>query len=433
MDRSTHYEVTAGRHVWTRRLDSIGEASKDVKVQVFDGHLLVNVKGQQIENITLPPNAYTDDAHASYQRGTLRVDMAVKEPGAPAMVEKALRDPDRPHPREVPLVLTGRGQGHLVATGVPLKEDPTGRGTLTPAQAEFGARNDQLFGRPEVKAVMPDANLASTVASDMPVLTNPGAALEAAADNGETVVVDPKSSETKIYVPKVDQLAERLGRAELAPAGTTVVQGARDKVVEAEHNQPNWSGAWAGKDQDAHADQYTRKTVDYTEEKVGMATRPLEARDFYATCESATEPFSSVKVQATQGDPSLACDMCRCAPCQCDKVDKGFPYELTPPEQRRSGKPSVRNYRKAVTGQNAHAAHDYKLHSKVRSEEHTQVEFLGREHVGNVPQQGAGSLEDLPAKEREKLAHTIVGGREIDLALVRDHTRTAEAARHFLG
>ncbi|GIL52217.1 hypothetical protein Vafri_8142, partial [Volvox africanus] len=125
MDTNTHYEVTAGRHVWTRHLNGIGDASKDVKVHVFDGHLLMSVKEQQIDDVTLPPNAYTGDAHASYQRGTLRVDMAVKDPGAPAMVEKALRDPDRPHPREVPLVLPGRGHGHLVVTGVALKEDPT--------------------------------------------------------------------------------------------------------------------------------------------------------------------------------------------------------------------------------------------------------------------------------------------------------------------
>ncbi|GLC60676.1 hypothetical protein PLESTB_001656900 [Pleodorina starrii] len=132
--------------------------------------------------------------------------MACKDPGAPAMVEKALMDPDRPHPRELPLsVTTGRGgsHGHVVAnTGVPTREDPTGRGTPIPAQAEFGECN--------------------------------GAAIESAGDKGETVVVDPTASDTRLLAPWVDQLAEQLGRADLAPAGTTIIRGARDKVVEAE-------------------------------------------------------------------------------------------------------------------------------------------------------------------------------------------------------
>ncbi|GFR51663.1 hypothetical protein Agub_g14076, partial [Astrephomene gubernaculifera] len=280
--------------------------------------------------------------------------------------------------------------------GPAMKEDPTGRGAPTPAQAEYGARNPELFGRPGVTAVMPAANISSTLASDMPVLTNPGAAVEA-VDNGETVVADRNSSDTKMYVPHVDQLSERLGRAELAPAGTTVVRGSRDKVVEKEYG----GGGGARGDAEPAADQYTRKTVDYVEEKVGMATRPLEARDFYATCETPSEPFSTLKQQ--NNTDGTACDMCQCAPCQCDKMAKGFPYELTPQEQKRSGRPSVHNARKAVTGSNAHAAHDYKLHSKTRSEEHGQVEFRTREYVGNVQQQGVGSVEELSAREREKL------------------------------
>ncbi|EFJ45942.1 hypothetical protein VOLCADRAFT_118206, partial [Volvox carteri f. nagariensis] len=357
-------------------------------------------------DIALPPTAYTGDACASYQRGTLRVDMAAKDPAAPAMVEKAARDPDRPTPRELPLSLPGQrhrapghppGRGPVVNTGIPMRDDPTGRGAQTPAQAEYGERNDELFGRPGVNAVMPQANLASTVVTDMPIITNPGAAVEAAADNGETVVVDPKSSETRIFIPKVDQCP-------CPPSFST--------------------------------------SVDYTEEKVGLATRPLEARDFYSTCESTVEPYSTVKAQAVKGDPSMACDMCRCAPCQCDKMAKNFPYELTPQEQKRYGKASVHDARKPVTGKNTHPAHDYKvkmmvmvvvLHSKIRSEEHAQVAFRTREFEGNVKMQGVGSLEDLPAKEREEATSRIVGGREIDPELIRDRTRTAEAARHFLG
>ncbi len=61
-----------------------------------------------------------------------------------------------------------------------------------------------------------------------------------------------------------------------------------------------------------------------------MATRPLEARDFAVTSKSAhNEPVSSVKAQLH--DPraaSEACDLCQCAPAQCDKMDKNFPYEV---------------------------------------------------------------------------------------------------------
>ncbi|GLC39086.1 hypothetical protein PLESTB_000008900 [Pleodorina starrii] len=431
MASSTNYELTDGRHVWTRHLEGVGDAATNVKAHVHDGHLLMSVKGKQIDDILLPPTAFTGDARASYQRGTLRVDMASKDPGAPAMVEKALMDPDRPHPRELPLSLTtGRGgsHGHVVAnTGVPAREDPTGRGAPTPAQAEFGERNPDLFGRPGVNAIMPQANLSSSIVTEMPLVTNPGAAIESAGDKGETVVMDPTASDTRLLAPRVDQLAERLGRAELAPAGTTIIRGARDKVVEAEYEQSR------GGDREPHTDQYTRKKVDYTEEKVGLATRPLEARDFYATCETTNEPYSSVKAQAQGADPGVACDMCRCAPCQCDKVAKGFPYELTPAEQKRSGKPSLHNTRKPVTGQNTHAAHDYRLSAKVRSDEHAQVDFRTREYVGGVNTEGGGSLQEMSAGERDKLAKITTGGREIDPELVRDRTRTAETGRHFLG
>eukprot|EP00198_Chlamydomonas_reinhardtii_P004918 XP_001694254.1 predicted protein [Chlamydomonas reinhardtii] len=114
--------------------------------------------------------------------------------------------------------------------------------------------------------------------------------------------------------------------------------------------------------------------VDFTEEKVGLATRPLEARDCYATCERGPEPYSTVKAQNQQA--GVECDMCRCAPCQ-----------LTALEQKRSGKPSLHTPHKAVTGTNAHPAHDYKN----------------------------------------------VGGHEIDPALLCDRSATAKTGTHFLG
>ncbi|PNH03516.1 hypothetical protein TSOC_010420 [Tetrabaena socialis] len=347
--------------------------------------------------------------------------MAAKDPNSPAMLEKQLRDPDRPHPREVPLVLPSRGGARV--SGVPLKEDPTGHGAPTPAQAEYGERNPELYGRLGVHAVMPDANLASTVASDMPVLTNPGGAFETAG-KGETVVADPHTADTKLYAPPVDQLAERLGRAELAPPGTTVVRGSRDKVVESEYGRDE--------DVDTAPDQFTRKLVDYEEEKVGMLTRPLEARDFYATCDSANEPYSSVKAQNERGDVT-PCDVCECAPCQCDKVARDFPFEMTPQEQKRSGRPHLHNARKPVTGVKSHPAHDFKIHSRVRDETHALVDFRTREFEGNVHLEGRGSFEELPPEQREKLAKMVVGGREIDPEMLKDHNRAVDTARHFLG
>ncbi|KAG2426501.1 hypothetical protein HXX76_011728 [Chlamydomonas incerta] len=113
---------------------------------------------------------------------------------------------------------------------------------------------------------------------------------------------------------------------------------------------------------------------------------------------------------------------------------KGFPFELTAPEQRRSGKPSPHNARKpVVTGASAHAAHDYKLHSKPRSEQHTLVGNQLAEWTGNVPTEGTGSLDDLPPQQREQVAHVNVGGHAIDPELLRDRARTAQTGTHFLG
>ncbi|KXZ43910.1 hypothetical protein GPECTOR_78g98 [Gonium pectorale] len=171
---STEHELNGSRHRWSRHLEGVTDPASDIKVFVHYGRLLISLKGEQIDNLELPPTAYTGgDAHASYQRGTLTVEMAAKDPAAPAMVEKALMDPDRPRPRELPLHLGGAGGQGGTASGVPNREDPTGRHTATPAEIEYGERNDELFGRPKVRAVMPGANISSSVAADMPMLTNP--------------------------------------------------------------------------------------------------------------------------------------------------------------------------------------------------------------------------------------------------------------------
>ncbi|KAG2452372.1 hypothetical protein HYH02_002618 [Chlamydomonas schloesseri] len=482
-----HYQLheSSRQHEWRCQVSGVTDPAAQVRVFVHDGRLLIQVAGKQVENVPLPPTAFTGDAKATYQRGCVTVTCSAKDPSAPAMVEKALLNPDRPHPRQLPLALpTGGGggggggatsaaagaarMGVGSALGVPDRPDPTGHGQPAPAAAEYGARNAELFGRPGVAAVMPAAAIGSVTAADMPVLTNPGGALEA-PDNGETVVLDVAASDTRLYVPPevaqaqqaqqqqqrsqgqqhvahgaastpgqhmadtraVDQLSSRLGRAELAPAGTTVVRGGRDKVVEKEYGSYGGGGSDAGGG--GGTDQYTRKTVDITEEKVGMATRPLEARDFYATSErggGGTEPYSSVKAQnEVEG---VACDLCQCAPCQCDKMTKGYAYELTPAEQKRHGKPSMHTTHKAVTGTNAHAAHDYKLHSKPRSEQHALVGDRMREWTGNVPS-GTGSLDDLTPEQRHKLGQVNVGGHEIDKDLLRDHTAAAATAPHFLG
>ncbi|KAG2482662.1 hypothetical protein HYH03_018434 [Edaphochlamys debaryana] len=388
---SLRHEEAERRHVWTAEgLQGVDDPATDLKVLVHDGRLIIKVKGQETFNDSLPPTAYTGgDAKASFQRGTLRVDMASKDPSAPAMLEKSLMDPDRPHPRELPLSLPGGG-----GSGIPLKQDPTGPGAPTAAQAEYGARNPDLFSGPRVDAVLPEANLGSTIASAMPTVTHQGAAVEAAADNGEAVVLDPSSSDTKVYTPHVDQLADRLGQARLAPPGTTVVQGGRDKVMEKEHGE-------YGTDTSAPDQHVARKIVDYTEEKVGMATRPLVAADFYATSESANEPLSSMKAQ----------------------------NQLTPQEQKRSGRPATHNTAKPVTGKNHHAAHDYTMHAKPRSEQHAQVELRTREYQGNVNQEGIGSFEDVPEAAQNK----VIRGREINPELVADRTKTAQLAMHFLG
>ncbi len=67
-------------------------------------------------------------------------------------------------------------------------------------------------------------------------------------------------------------------------------------------------------------------SVDFAKEKLGLATRPLDARDAYVTSESRDqgEPISSLY----GGDER--CELCECNPCQCDKVDASrVPYEVS--------------------------------------------------------------------------------------------------------
>ncbi|GLC69671.1 hypothetical protein PLESTF_000863000 [Pleodorina starrii] len=49
MASSTNYELTDGRHVWTRLLEGVDDAATDVKAHVDDGHLLMSVKGKQTD------------------------------------------------------------------------------------------------------------------------------------------------------------------------------------------------------------------------------------------------------------------------------------------------------------------------------------------------------------------------------------------------
>ncbi|GFR51664.1 hypothetical protein Agub_g14077, partial [Astrephomene gubernaculifera] len=104
---ATEHELSNGRHCWTRHLQGVNDPAADIKVFVHDGRLIINIKGEEVDNLELPPTAYTRDARALYQRGQLRVEVGCKDPAAPAMIEKALMDPDRPHPRELPLLLQG--------------------------------------------------------------------------------------------------------------------------------------------------------------------------------------------------------------------------------------------------------------------------------------------------------------------------------------
>lgn len=195
-----------------------------------------------------------------------------------------------------------------------------------------------------------------------------------------------------MYVPlttdTVVLLLTRYGTAFYATTfSKTFTQGAREFELEAEFPPP--APGTEG------ADLPDRVPVDFAEEKVAMETRPLEARDFYASSTNrAVEPFSSMKQQNVDATTEV-CPLCECLPCQCDKMKKTFAYELTEQQQKRSGRASLHSLARPTGGEdrpNTREQHDYRLHAAPRNEHHaTEADKLGRHGLDKGgPAMGAG-------------------------------------------
>lgn len=70
--------------------------------------------------VPLPDDAFTTKARAVYQRGKLTVTVPSRDPEGSTMAEKRARDPDHPHPRQVPLdVVAHRHEYHPDSMYVP--------------------------------------------------------------------------------------------------------------------------------------------------------------------------------------------------------------------------------------------------------------------------------------------------------------------------
>jgi len=389
---------TEDGHTFTREFPDVQHPDTDIQVALLNGKLLITARGQT-EEIQLPEDAFTTHTRARFQRGTLTVFMQRKDPNSPAMLEKKAFDPDGPHPRQIPLETPG-----IVK---PRPPDVVGHGQPTPAQAAMAAHStdDRLLANPPSDVAVPEAGLAGTVASDLPAVTLAGGAI-AAPSTGETVARDFKSTDTHMVTRGVDELKLKEGGVPaVGPLGigTTVVQGAREKMIEAEYgtadkgyneaarnalhlgatetgaNAPGATDAdqaeGAAKPEDRfHAaapageavegQDYDDEYEDYDDEyeegeyeddgvdpklklvhdidhKVGLTHEQRTAADFYPRADSdKVEPISSMKQQVDVG--GHGCDLCECNPCQCGKAN--FPLEMAPAETKRQGRAAMHHH-----------------------------------------------------------------------------------------
>lgn len=360
----------------------------------------------QEQEVDLPEDAYTLLAKARYEHGTLTVTMPRRDPQGETMLEYKLLGPDR-KPRELDIEFPHKRHAPPCATCM---HAPCRCDARPPAIVELGEHNTELLGEPVHKyAHLPSSHMDSSVVTDNPVLVDKGGAMETPS-LGETVVRVPGSADTKVATDEqegvgkgqltADELAQRMHGLGVVGAHTVVLEGMREKELDEEYGQ--------AQDEEQEVEHVS---IDFTKEKVGLATRPLDARDAYVTSESRDqgEPISSLY----SGDER--CELCECNPCQCDKVDASrVPYEVTKQEQKRMGKPHMKHTAKPVTGKNAHDARDYRMHAKPRSEQHAGVGQRLADYEGNVPM-GSGDWKDYTPDKYHKIdkgaSHT--GGQEI--------------------
>lgn len=283
----------------------------------------------------------------------------------------------------------------------------------TPAQLEAGEGRSELLGEPGVRAAMPHGYMVGTVASEMPVLVHKGGAMEA-PDGGETVVRVGVRHTSRLQVP-VDEASEEgvrraLQGAHLAekPDGVVVEQGMGDFEREEDF----------GPSPEEEEEAVDQVPVDFTEEKVGPATRLLTAADFYPAGDKHVEPYSSVK-QQNERPGAGACELCECNPCQCDKLPKTYPYELSESETKRAGRPQLHHHtKKPVGGENrpgSSGSRDFRLHAKPRSEAHASM--ASKLGVHGVDKGGPATGAGPTWEEAEKLGIVSLRGRCLELMM----------------
>ncbi|WIA08105.1 hypothetical protein OEZ85_007567 [Tetradesmus obliquus] len=413
--------------VWETDVDtaSLTEPRQQLKASVFEGKLHVHIKDQR-HDIDLPEDAFTDDISARLDNRKLHVRIARRDPEGPAMQEKRLLNPDR-HPVELDIDMPRE----LAARGAPLA-NPT-LSSKTPAEQSAVEFNPALFADPATAHKMPQVNMGSSTVTAMPVMVNQGGSMDTVS-KGETVVHVPGSNETK-HLSGLDssanpeELAAKLRDTvvhDAAPPGTKVLHGQKERENEAEfderamtpakglaagggdggtigegsgvtgieRNRAAAAGAPAGDDEHllATGEKGEKIKADFTKNKVGMEYEERTAAAAYVDSEHG-EPISSMKQAGVE-----SCVLCACAPCQCGQMRKGGgygndPFEMTPAETKRSGKPAIHSKHRQVTGRNAHDAHDYRGHAKQVNESHVGIGGKLADFQGNVPD-GVGDPTD---------------------------------------
>lgn len=417
--------------VWETDVDTaaLNSPQDQLKASIFEGKLHVQVNDQQL-HADLPEDAFTDDAHAKLENGKLHVRIGRRDPNGPAMQEKRMFNPDR-HPVELDIALPAK----LISKAKsPISADKT------PAQQSVSEFNSDLYGDPTRAHKMPAVNMGSSIVTAMPVMMTEGGVVDTVSQ-GETVVKVPGSSDTVHLsgltggpgqeLPSSEELADKLRDTavhDTPPPGAKVLAGTKahenemkydDRAVQPTAAAAATAGAPAGEDEHllmATGQKGEKVRTDFTMNKVGMEYQELTAGDLYVDSESKTEPISSLKQPGAD-----LCDLCACGPCQCDKMKHSGgggnnPYELTPAETKRSGKPAIHHPHREVTGKNAHEAHDYRGHAKQVREDHARIGNKLGDYEGDVPE-GVGDVDDekyqqLPYTKHVGATHT--GGRPLE-------------------
>ncbi|KAF6253553.1 hypothetical protein COO60DRAFT_1463124 [Scenedesmus sp. NREL 46B-D3] len=341
--------------VWETDVDtaSLTEPRQQLKASVYEGKLHVHIINKT-HDVDLPADAFTDDISAKLDNRKLQVRIARRDPEGPAMQMPAV-NMGSSVVTAMPVMVNQGGAMDTVSKGETVVRVP-GSTETTHLSGFASSPGGQLPGSEELAD-----RLRGTVLPGLRLDCNKqgGCASARCGPPGAKVLHGQKMRENEA---KFDEraMAPAKGRAAGGSDGGTA--GGGGGVTGTQGTRAAATGAPAGDDEHC-LQQAKRGRADFTKNKVGMEYEERTAAGSYVDAEHG-EPISSMKQAGVE-----SCDLCSCAPCQCDKMRKtggpsNAPYEMTPAETKRGGKPAIHSKHRDVTGKNAHDAHDYRGHAK---------------------------------------------------------------------